>query len=127
MLLWRRVSLIRKDTTYVKRTGLLGTPVMEFFNPLIVAVEVKYIHTHVFVIFWCGGKSHKIEVPPRGFLVEYVVRRFKCRKTLYYLDQQIHNKYMNNEFYTVSTPACFDAFASSSGSLILYLLKLRNQ
>jgi len=39
----------------------------------------------------------------------------------------MHNKYINNEFYILSTPACFDAFASSSGSLIFYLLKLQNQ
>jgi len=28
-------------------------------------------------------------------------------------------------FYIVSAPKCFDAFASSSGSFILYLLKLK--
>jgi len=30
----------------------------------------------------------------------------------------MHNIYINNEFYIVSTPTCFDAFPSSSGSLI---------
>jgi hypothetical protein len=51
-----------------------------------------------------------------------VSRNFKwpCKKsphfTVYYSDQQMYNIYINDEFYIVST-ICFDAFASSSGSL----------
>jgi len=42
---------------------------------------------------------------------------------VYYPDQQIHNLYIyvNNFLYIVSTATCFDASASSSGSLILLL------
>jgi len=46
--------------------------------------------------------------------------------TFYYLDQQMHNIYINNGFLYLSTPTRFDAFASSSGSLIFYFLKLQN-
>ena len=35
----------------------------------------------------------------------------------YYPDQQIHNIYINNILYVVSTPTCFYASATSSGSL----------
>jgi len=45
--------------------------------------------------------------------------------TVYYPDQQMHNIYIymytNNILYIVSTPTCFDASTSSSGSLILLL------
>jgi len=41
--------------------------------------------------------------------------------TGYYPDQQMHNIYINNIFYIVSTPICFKASASSSGSLNLVL------
>jgi len=34
----------------------------------------------------------------------------------YYSDQQMHNIYINNEFYIVST-TCFDPYALSLGSL----------
>jgi hypothetical protein len=42
---------------------------------------------------------------------------------IYYQDQQTHNLYIciNNILYIVSTPTCFDASASSSGSLIRLL------
>ena len=36
-----------------------------------------------------------------------------------YPDQQMHNIYINNIVYTVSTPTCFNASASSSGRLNL--------
>jgi hypothetical protein len=39
--------------------------------------------------------------------------------TVYSSDQQMHNVYINNNF--VSTPTCFNASASSSGSLNLVL------
>jgi hypothetical protein len=39
--------------------------------------------------------------------------------TVCYPDQQIHNIYINNILYTVSTATCFDVPASSPGSLIL--------
>ena len=52
-----------------------------------------------------------------------VVYRTSC--TVYYPDQQMHNIYIyiyiNNILYIVSTPACFDASASSAGSLFLLL------
>jgi len=36
---------------------------------------------------------------------------------VYYPDQQMHNVYINNVLYIVSTPTCFDAPASSAGSV----------
>jgi len=39
----------------------------------------------------------------------------------YYPDQRLHNININNILYIVSTPTCFDTFASSSGCLILPL------
>ena len=39
--------------------------------------------------------------------------------TVHYPDQQMHNIYINNTLYTVSTPTCYNASASSSGSLNL--------
>jgi len=41
--------------------------------------------------------------------------------TVYYSDQQMHNIYINNIFYIISTPTCFNASASPSGSLDLVL------
>jgi len=38
--------------------------------------------------------------------------------TVYYPDQQMHNIYINNILYVVSTATCFSASLSSSGSLI---------
>ena len=43
----------------------------------------------------------------------------------YYPNQQMHNIYINNILYTVSTPMCFSASASSSGSLSLVLAKVK--
>jgi hypothetical protein len=39
----------------------------------------------------------------------------------YYPDQKTQNKYINNIIYIVRTPTCFNASASSSGSLNLVL------
>jgi len=47
--------------------------------------------------------------------------RMSC--TVYYPDQQMHNIYINI-LYNVSTPTCFDAYASSLGSLKLVLCQL---
>jgi len=41
--------------------------------------------------------------------------------TVFYPDQQLHNICINNILYIVSTPTCFSASASSSGSLNLVL------
>ena len=38
--------------------------------------------------------------------------------TVYYPDQQMHNIYINNILYIVSTYACFNVSAVSSGSLL---------
>jgi len=40
---------------------------------------------------------------------------------IYYADQQMHNIHINNILFTVSTPACFNASAASSGSPKLVL------
>jgi len=50
---------------------------------------------------------------------------YRAYCTVYYPDKQMHNVYIyiNNILYIVSTATCFDASASSSGSLILLLLK----
>jgi predicted oxidoreductase (fatty acid repression mutant protein) len=44
-------------------------------------------------------------------------------RTVYYPDQQMHNMYINNILYIVSTAICFSPSASSSGRLILVLAK----
>jgi len=46
---------------------------------------------------------------------------YRASFTFYYPDQQIHNIYIDSILYIVSTPTCFDASASSSGSLIILL------
>jgi len=46
---------------------------------------------------------------------------YRASCTVYYPDQLMHNIYINNTSHIVSSPTCFDASASSSGSLILLL------
>jgi hypothetical protein len=41
----------------------------------------------------------------------------------YYPDQQMHTIYINNILYFVIIATCFDATASSSGTLIFYVVK----
>jgi len=43
---------------------------------------------------------------------------------VYYPDQHMHNIYNNNILYIVSTPKCFNASVSSSGSLNLVLTEV---
>jgi hypothetical protein len=39
----------------------------------------------------------------------------------------MHNVYIKTDIFIVSIPTRFDAFASSSDSLIFYMLKLQTQ
>jgi len=57
----------------------------------------------------------------KSIFVFWCMYRAYC--TVYYSDQHIHSiyVYINNILYIVSTPTCFDASASSSGSRILLL------
>ena len=43
--------------------------------------------------------------------------------TVYYPDQQMHNIYINNILYIISTATCFNASPSPSWSLMLVLAK----
>jgi len=44
--------------------------------------------------------------------------------SVYYPDQQMHNIYINNILFIKSTPTCFNASASSSGSFNLVIVKV---
>jgi len=55
--------------------------------------------------------------------IAFNLRRSNSTRTFYYPDLQMHNIYTNNILYILvaSTAACFNASASSSGSLNLVL------
>jgi len=47
---------------------------------------------------------------------------YRASCTVYYPDQQMHYIYINNVLCIISTPTCFSASASSSGSLNLLII-----
>ena len=51
----------------------------------------------------------------------FITCMYRPHFSVYYPDQQMHNIYINYIIYIVITATCFDASASSSGSLVIFL------
>ena len=113
---------------------------MDTTTSLLLLVSYKILYSH------CGGAEDSIlldvtlccwvstsdilnthvafRVSTSGILKNHTVfnlRGANSTRNFYYPKQHMHNIYTNNILYTVSTPACFNASASSSGSLNLVL------